>query len=201
VATPSAPVEEPPPQTTQPFAYDVAGMEEWRRIRARLGAIPGLTVDPTTITTGRIIGQLRYAGAPDALAGQLAAAGLGQARPASPTPPPPAPPSPPAFPPPAFPPPAFPPAAATAEAEVGAFAAHLISTRSEAEAVTEWGRLSQRFPEILADRAPIYRSVDLGADRGVWWRLGVGGFTSRREAEAWCARLAPFNQYCRIAAN
>jgi hypothetical protein len=192
----STPVEEPPPQTIQPFAYDFADIDDWRRIRARLAAIPGLSVAPTTITTGRIIGQLRYAGAPEPLAAQLAAAGLGQARsaPAAPSPPAPAPSS-------AAPgvPPVAP--ATTGETETGPFAAHLISTRSEAEAVTEWGRLNQRFPDILAGRTPIYRSVDLGADRGVWWRLGAGGFASRREAEAWCARLAAFNQYCRIAVN
>lgn len=212
ISAASAPAEEPPPQTIQPFAYDFASIEEWRRARASLGAIPGLTVAPTTVTTGRIIGQLRYAGSAEALAAQLSAAGLGQARPpAPPSVPRPTPsaapsaapsvaPSPPSTPP-APPAPAFPSPPVATEGETGSFAAHLISTRSEAEAITEWGRLTQRFPEVLAGRAPIYRSVDLGADRGVWWRLGVGGFANRRDAEAWCARLAAFNQYCRIAAN
>jgi len=204
VTPPSPPIEEPSPQTTQPFAFDFAGIEEWRRMRAKLGTIPGLTIAPTTITTGQIIGQLRYAGAPDALAAQLSAAGLGRTRPAAPAPI--AAPSPvlPTMAPPTIAPPGPPslkPDVASAPTEAGAFAAHLISTRSEAEAATEWRRLEQRFPDLLAGRAPLYRSVDLGADRGVWWRLGVGGFADRREAETWCARLASLNQYCRIAAN
>ncbi len=207
-ASPEKPVGEPVAEIAQPFAFDVADADEWRRLRTTLAAIPGLTVWPSTVTTGRIIGQLRYAGPAEILSSQLAAAGLAKGAPRPPElarsiAPPPPPPPPVVQTPPGAPNPssetAFP--AAGTEAELAGYAAHLVSTRLEAEAREEWSRLSQRFPDLLSGRAPLYRSVDLGADRGIWWRLGVAGFATRREADAWCAKLAAFNQYCRVAAN
>jgi hypothetical protein len=196
----TSPDEAALPQIIRPFAYDIGSVEDWRRLRARLEAIPDLVFTPSLITTERIVGQLHYSGQSDALMALLAAAGL--AKSPAPVPEPVLPPvlatSPPLV---ADAAPLPAPAEERAEPESGSFAVHLVSTRSEAEAVLEWGRLYQRFPEILASRTPVYRSVDLGADRGVWWRLGVAGFTGRRDAEAWCARLAAVNQHCRVAAQ
>ena len=189
---PPVPVQEQMPEIIRPFAFDFANTGEWRQLRAGLAAIPGLTLHPATISIGRMIGQLRFGGTAEALDAHLAA--LGQARSA---PPPPSPPLPPA----ALSPPSAEsiPTAPAKDGDARGFTAHLVSTRSEEEAMTEWRRLTVRYPDLLADRIPTTWSIDLGPDRGIWWRLGVGGFSSRRDAESWCATLAAYGQYCRIA--
>lgn len=207
-ATPTPPTEsftQPPPEAAalpppvpeiiRPFAFDFADAAEWRQLRAGLAAIPGLTLHPATITIGRVIGQLRFGGPAEALDVHLAALGQASITPPSPSTPP--------LPPAAAAPRAAEslPAAPATEGDARSFTAHLVSTRSEEEAMMEWRRLTLRYPDLLTDRVPTTWSIDLGPDRGIWWRMGVGGFTTRRDAESWCATLASYGQYCRVAGS
>jgi hypothetical protein len=91
-------------------------------------------------------------------------------------------------------------AAATPETQVAAadgYRIHLSSIRREADAAAEWLRLRRRFRTLLADLRLSVMRADLGAERGVWYRI-QGGPLARAEARARCASFAVRRQWCRV---
>ncbi len=74
---------------------------------------------------------------------------------------------------------------------------HLTSIRQEAKAAAEWRRLQRLFRAPLADLDLSVIRADLGAGRGVWFRV-LGGPLVRAEARARCASFAAQKRWCRV---
>ena len=74
---------------------------------------------------------------------------------------------------------------------------HLTSIRREADAAVEWRRLQRLFRASLADLGFSVMRADLGAKRGVWYRI-QGGPLARAEARARCASFAARKHWCRV---
>ncbi len=91
------------------------------------------------------------------------------------------------------------PAAAAAGPAAGAndYRIHLTSIREEADAAAEWRRLQSLFRAPLADLDLSVMRADLGAGRGVWYRI-QGGPLLRTEARTRCASFAARKHWCRV---
>lgn len=76
----------------------------------------------------------------------------------------------------------------------GAWRVQLASVRSEAEADSEWKRLSSRYSEALGGLSPVISRADLG-ERGVYYRVQGGGMDEER-ARTVCALLKAQNVGC-----
>ena len=88
--------------------------------------------------------------------------------------------------------------AATAEMpEREFFAVHLASLRNQDRAKAEWHRLQSEFPELLHQRDPVIRFVDLEG-RGIFYRVLTGPFHDRRKAQDLCAEFESRQQYCLV---
>ena len=74
---------------------------------------------------------------------------------------------------------------------------HLASIREEADAAGEWLRLRRQFRALLADLQLSVMRADLGAERGVWYRI-QGGPLARTEARARCAAIAAKQHWCQV---
>lgn len=104
----------------------------------------------------------------------------------------------------AAPPAAVPPPAASdnpMEREITGPVLHLASFRSEASAKQAWQEVLQRNSATLGASKAIIRRVDLGRERGIFYRLMTGSFASMAEAEAVCVKLKQNNQFCRASAD
>jgi hypothetical protein len=77
------------------------------------------------------------------------------------------------------------------------FAAHLSSVRSQAQTEAEWRKLQKRFPELLADRKMIVRSVELEG-KGTYFRILTDPFADEGKVQSFCATLESRQQYCLI---
>lgn len=96
----------------------------------------------------------------------------------------------------AVPPPVAPPAA-PAPAEPDRYRIHLTSIRDPEDAAAEWARLRRRFMALLEDLGLTVMRADLGAERGVWYRIQAGPL-ARAEARARCTAFAARDQWCRV---
>lgn len=76
--------------------------------------------------------------------------------------------------------------------QVGAF-------RSNDEAMAQWGRMQTKLGDFLSGKGPDVETADLG-DRGVYYRLRVGPFTSSDDAKTYCAGLKERGQDCLVKA-
>ena len=63
------------------------------------------------------------------------------------------------------------------------------SLKSSEIAESEWMRISKKHQDILEGFKPIIQKVDLGTERGVYYRLRAGPFESAEKAEKACASL------------
>lgn len=88
-------------------------------------------------------------------------------------------------------------AAAPKPAE-GPWQVQLAALRAEADAMATWKRISGKHAKLLDGMQPAVTRAD--TSNGVFYRLRVGGFASRGEADAFCARLKAAGQDC-IAAR
>ena len=86
-------------------------------------------------------------------------------------------------------------------AEITGPVLHLASFRTEESAKRGWQEALVHNKTALASLKPIIRRVDLGAERGVFFRLMAGTFNSLSEAEAVCIQLKQANQFCRASAD
>jgi cell division septation protein DedD len=100
----------------------------------------------------------------------------------------------------ATPPPAEPPTPAVDPA--GAFAVQLASLASEAEASHIGDILKSKHADLLGKFDLIVRRADLGAEKGVWYRILAGPFAARDAATQLCSRLraAPKPADCLVVA-
>ena len=94
---------------------------------------------------------------------------------------------------------------ASAEADVSAEITgpvlHLASFRSEASAKQGWQDAQSHNKAALGSLKPVIRKIDLGAERGIFYRLMTGPFNSLSDAEAVCIQLKQNNQFCRASAD
>jgi cell division septation protein DedD len=92
--------------------------------------------------------------------------------------------------------------AALAAAAGGAFAVQLASLTSESDATRAGASLKAQYADQLGALDLFVRGVDLGADKGTWYRVLAGPFAERAAAAELCARLraAPKPVYCLVVA-
>lgn len=74
----------------------------------------------------------------------------------------------------------------------------LASHRSDASARRAWVLLKRAHANLLGTLDPIVKRVDLGAGKGVYYRLQAGPLTSEAEARALCAKLKQRKQGCLV---
>jgi len=97
--------------------------------------------------------------------------------------------------------PSLPPAPATASTTGGGWRLQLASLKSEDAVEKSWGELQRKHPDVLgALRFDVVR-VDLGADKGIYYRLMAGPLPSREEANARCEQLKAQKVACLVARN
>lgn len=73
--------------------------------------------------------------------------------------------------------------------------AHLASYGDRDSALTGWKVLARRFPDAIGGFAPVIQDVKVAEDRTAY-RLLVGAFPNRADADAFCRRFADPAQYC-----
>jgi hypothetical protein len=78
---------------------------------------------------------------------------------------------------------------------------HLASFRSEEAAKQGWQEAVGKAGKLLSNVHPIIRKVDLGAEKGIFYRLLAGPYTSMAEAETACMHLKAVNQFCVASAD
>lgn len=81
----------------------------------------------------------------------------------------------------------------------GAYAVHLASYRSKAQAVGGWQRLRQRFPGLLGNLSGHFAIFDIASLGGRYYRLKAGPFEGAVGAERLCRRLSSAGQYCMVS--
>ena len=103
-------------------------------------------------------------------------------------------------------------AAAKAEADAAAAAdeltapvpgpvLHLASFRSQDAAKKAWTDALDHNKTLLGQVKPVIRRIDLGPERGVFYRLMAGPYNSLAAAETACQALKQNNQFCRASAD
>jgi cell division septation protein DedD len=68
------------------------------------------------------------------------------------------------------------------------FKIQIASVKSAAGAEQTWSILLKDFPDILGGLDHSVRQVDLGAEKGIWYRLYAGPIGSRADAQALCGQ-------------
>lgn len=76
-----------------------------------------------------------------------------------------------------------------AKATAGAYLVQIAAFRSRAKADAAWTRLAKAHRDLLGKLTPLVRRADLGAEKGVYFRLRAGPLASAAEARALCAKL------------
>lgn len=79
----------------------------------------------------------------------------------------------------------------------GEFIVQVSSTRDAAQAKAQYAALAKRFPDLFAGHEPMVQRADLGA-RGIFFRLGVAGFATRKAAQDFCTTLKSRGQDCLV---
>ena len=69
------------------------------------------------------------------------------------------------------------------------YAVQLASYRSEAEATAGWQALTTEQTDLLAKLPHAVARADLGAEKGIYYRLQAGAFSDRQAAKALCSDL------------
>lgn len=91
--------------------------------------------------------------------------------------------------------------AEAAPAEITGPVLHLASFRSEESAKKAWSDALAGNKTTLGSLRPIIKRVDLGPEKGIFYRLMTGPFNSLSDAEAVCIQLKQNNQFCRASAD
>ncbi|PRH84933.1 hypothetical protein C5L14_23515 [Labrys okinawensis] len=82
----------------------------------------------------------------------------------------------------------------------GSYVVQVSSQRSPADAQNAFQSLQRRFAGVLGGMKPSIRKVDL-PDRGTYYRVRVGGWSTPAEATAFCGKLKAAGGDCVIARN
>jgi cell division septation protein DedD len=80
------------------------------------------------------------------------------------------------------------PAGAVASSGLGTYVLQIGAYKSQAEADAAWTAYKDKHSTLLAGYAPNVMRADLG-DKGIWYRLRIGGFSNKDAASALCDRL------------
>jgi len=78
------------------------------------------------------------------------------------------------------------------------FKVQLAALRAEDAAMKEWERLSRRNKDLLGSLKPSVMRADLGAGKGIFFRLRAGPLPSEAEAKALCEKLKSRKVGCLI---
>jgi hypothetical protein len=73
----------------------------------------------------------------------------------------------------------------------------LAAVRSEADAKSEWERLSKRMPDLFAQRHPAISKTD--HDGRTLWRVRTGGFADLSQAKDFCEHVRAKGTGCTVA--
>lgn len=93
------------------------------------------------------------------------------------------------------------PSAGPAPSTGGGWRLQLASLKSEEAVQKSWADLQRKHQDILGSlRSDVVR-VDLGADKGIYFRLMAGPVASREEANAKCEQLKAQKVACLVARN
>lgn len=75
-------------------------------------------------------------------------------------------------------------------------AVHLASYRSRQAAESGWNQLQTKFSSQLGGLNSVVRSVNLGGQRGTFFRLVAGPIQTQARAQEICQQLKRADQYC-----
>lgn len=78
------------------------------------------------------------------------------------------------------------------------FLVQLAAFRDPAPADTVWRQLRRKHPKILGDMKHRLQMIDLGAEKGVFYRLQVDGYATRSAAIDVCEQLKARDQGCLV---
>jgi len=82
----------------------------------------------------------------------------------------------------------------------GGYLAQVSSHKNEADALSSYRALQNKFPNVLGSRSPMIKHVDLG-DKGVYYRAMVGPFGTTEAATQFCADLKTVGGQCIVQRN
>lgn len=79
-----------------------------------------------------------------------------------------------------------------------AYRVQLLAARSESGAEAEWRRIRGENSDLLGELALNVTRVDLGADKGIFYRVRVGPLADEAAAKTLCTRLKQRKQGCLV---
>lgn len=82
----------------------------------------------------------------------------------------------------------------------GRYVVQVASLPERAEADQTWARLEARYGEIIGDGEQDVQTADLG-ERGTWYRLRIGYYGTRDDANAVCQQLQAAGQDCLVVSR
>jgi len=88
------------------------------------------------------------------------------------------------------------PAGNAASRDVGDWHIQLGAVRTAEEAQHEWARLQGKYPDLLGQLSLNIQRVDLGGDKGVFFRIRGGELPDRAQANALCDKLKAIKVGC-----
>ena len=86
-------------------------------------------------------------------------------------------------------------------APAGAYVVQVSAQRTEAEAMSSYRAMQQKYPAVLSSREANIRRVDLGDKGGIFYRAQVGSFTTSEQATAFCDNLKAAGGQCIVQRN
>jgi hypothetical protein len=86
----------------------------------------------------------------------------------------------------------------TAALPAGSYRVQLAAVRSDADARTTWAQLQQKLPELLGGLSLHIEQIDLGGDKGVFYRVQAAPLADHSSAQALCGSLASRGQDCLV---
>ena len=78
------------------------------------------------------------------------------------------------------------------------YTVQIASYRSEQEASAGWQTLTAEQADLLAKLPHAVAKADLGAEKGVFYRLQAGSFSDRNDAKALCSDLKNHSIDCMV---
>jgi len=82
----------------------------------------------------------------------------------------------------------------------GGYVVQVSAERTDAKAQVSFKTLQSRFPDVLGDRSPLIRRVELG-EKGIFYRAQIGPFDTVEKAKQLCARLKSAGGHCMVQKN
>ena len=84
-------------------------------------------------------------------------------------------------------------------AKAGGVRVQLAALRSRQAAEREWARLKKAHGDLLDPLTAVFRRVNLGSEKGIYFRLQAGSLADRQAAIGLCAKLKARKERCVIA--